>query len=257
MGLVTLADLQMRRNQTEQALESLRAEVKKHPDRLDLRFLHASMASRAGRREEATAEFNYLLTKSDKNPRMLGEINMRIGELLVRSGDVPQSLPYLEKARELRPNDANTLHTLGVAYDGLGRKKEAAAAYEASLKINGQNPVVMNNLAYYISQNGGDLDQALTLAQRARQASPDVLSYADTVACIYLKKNLVENALEILEELVRKSPNDATFRAHLGEALLKKGETARAMKELQSALSAKPTAEEAARIKELLSKRGG
>jgi len=71
---------------------------------------------------------------------------------------------------------------LGVAYDATGRKKEAAELYEASLKINGQNPVVLNNLAYYIAQNGGDLDKALTFAQRARQASPNKLSYADTVA---------------------------------------------------------------------------
>jgi len=35
---------------------------------------------------------------------------------------------------------------------------------------------------------------------------------------------LVENALEILEDLVRRKPDEATFRMHLGEALLKRGE---------------------------------
>ena len=128
--------------------------------------------------------------------------------------------------------------------------------YEASLKLNGQNPVVMNNLAYYITENGGDLDQALTFAQRARQSMPNELGFSDTVAYIYLKKNLVENALEILEELVRKKPNEAVFRLHLGEALLRKGEIARAKKELHVALSNKPSPGDSIKIKELLGKNG-
>src|SRR5437867_6797941 len=176
---------------------------------------------------------------------------------MLRAGDIPQSVPYLEKAKQLRPADSATLHGLGVAYDALGRKKEAAALYVASLKINGQNPIVMNNLAYYISQNGVQLDQALTFAQRARQGSPNVLAYADTVAYIYLRKNLVENALEILEDLVSKKPDEAIFRAHLGEALLQKRETAQAKKELRAALSGKPSTDEAIKIKDLLAKNGG
>lgn len=256
-GLLALVDLKMEHKEADSALELLREEVKKRPERVDLRLIHGSMASRAGRTPEAEAEFKLLLTKLDNNPKALGDINLRLGEMYFRLGDVQRSLPYLEKARQLRPDDPDTLHSLGVVYDTIGRQKEAAALYESSLKLNGHNPVVMNNLAYYISQNGGDLDQALTFAQRARQSSPDVLAYADTVAFIYLKKNLVENALEILENLVSKSPKDPVFRAHLGEALLKKGETARGRKELQAALSAKPAPAEAARIKELLGKHGG
>jgi predicted Zn-dependent protease len=98
---------------------------------------------------------------------------------------------------------------------------------------------VLNNLAYYMAQNGGDLDQALTFAQRARQKMPNELAFADTLGMIYLKKNLVENALEILEDLVQKRPREAIFRPHLGEALLKKGETAKGKKELQTALASK------------------
>jgi hypothetical protein len=39
---------------------------------------------------------------------------------------------------------------------------------------------------------------------------------------------------------------------HLGEALLKRGEAARGRKELQAALTCKPSTDEAAKIKELL-----
>jgi predicted Zn-dependent protease len=138
----------------------------------------------------------------------------------------------------------------------LGKKDQAKAFYEASLKINGEDGVVLNNLAYYIAENGGDLDQALTYAQRARRKMPHELAFADTIGVIYLKKNLVENALEILEDLAGKRPDEPVFRLHLGEALLKKGETAKARNELRMALAQRPSIEDATRIRELLAKTG-
>ena len=85
---------------------------------------------------------------------------------------------------------------------------------------------------------------------------PNELAFADTLGIIYLKKNLVENALEILEDLVRQKPSDATFRRHLGEARLKKGEKAKGKKELKTALASKPSVEDATKIGELLAKTG-
>ncbi len=255
-GLLAIANFKMGHNQAAEALEMLRAEAKKFPDRLDLRMAHGAMASRAGHVEEAASEYKLLLGKIDHNPRGLSNINLRLGELYFHAGDLPQSVGYLEKAKQLQPGDSATLHSLGVAYDLTGRKKEASALYDACLKIDGENPVVMNNLAYYITQNGGDLDQALKLAQRARRTMPNEASFSDTVACIYLKKDLVQNAIEILQDLVVRKPHEAVFRLHLGEALMKKGETDKAKKELQMALANKPTSEDAARIKTLLGKNG-
>jgi len=124
------------------------------------------------------------------------------------------------------------------------------------LKINGEDPTVLNNLAYYMAQNGGNLDQALTYAQRARQKMPHELAFTDTVGVIYLKKNLVDNALDILQDLVDKQPSEATFHLHLAEALLKKGEMAKGRQELRTALASKPSSDDAATIRQLMAKGG-
>jgi uncharacterized protein HemY len=64
--------------------------------------------------------------------------------------------------------------------------------------VETENPAALNNLAYLISETpGGDLTQALTLAQKANQKLPQAPEIADTLGWIYLKKNLTDNALEI------------------------------------------------------------
>jgi tetratricopeptide (TPR) repeat protein len=115
--------------------------------------------------------------------------------------------------------------------------------------------VALNNLAYIIAESpGGDLNQALTFAQRANQKLPQAYEIADTLGWIYLKKNLPDNALELFKNNVSKVPTNPTYRYHLAMALYQKGDKARAKQELQTALTNSPTKEEAANIKELIGK---
>jgi Flp pilus assembly protein TadD len=145
---------------------------------------------------------------------------------------------------------------LAVLLDSTGRQAEARATYEQILKLQPDNPIALNNLAYMMAETGGDLDQALTLAQRARQKMPQDPNVADTLGWIYIKKNLSDNAIGIFRELVIQQPGNSTYRFHLGMALYQKGDKPSARKELQAALQSKPSPAEAAKIRELLAKVG-
>ena len=116
--------------------------------------------------------------------------------------------------------------------------------------------MVLNNLAYLIAENSGNLDQALTFAQRARQKMPNQLGFIDTIGWIYFKKNLPDNALEVYENLVRKKPDEPIFRYHLALVLLQKNQTFRARKELQTALASHPSVDESGKIAEQLARMG-
>jgi tetratricopeptide (TPR) repeat protein len=255
-GLMAMAASMVARNQTDQALGVLQAEVKKTSGRNDLRFALAAFASHVGRLDIAILELEGLLAKIPPDSRGTAEVQTLLSECYIKDQQFQKALPHIEAAHKLAPDNPTVLHYLGLAYDKLGRGADARKFYEASLKQNANDGIVLNNLAYLIVESGGDPDLALTYAQRARQEMPHELGFADTVGVIYLKKNLVDNALEIFEDLVRKNPAYPVFRLHLGEALLRKGETAKARKELQVALTSKPSTEETARIKELLSKAG-
>jgi predicted Zn-dependent protease len=244
------------RNQTGQALAVLQAEIRKTPQRNDLHFALAAFANRVGHLDVAISELEGLLGKIPPNSPGMAEVQTLLSECYIKDKQFQKALPHIEAAHKLEPDNPSVLHYLGLTYDKLGRGTDARKIYEASLKQNANDGIVLNNLAYLIVESGGDPDLALTYAQRARQEMPHELGFADTVGVIYLKKNLVDSALEIFEDLVRKNPGYPIFRLHLGEALLRKGETAKARKELQVALASKPSTEETARIKELLAKAG-
>jgi predicted Zn-dependent protease len=98
----------------------------------------------------------------------------------------------------------------------------------------------MNDLAYLIVDSGGNLEEALALAQKAVRASPEEPEMADTLAWIYFKKNQNESALQILRGLVSKYPEKPNFRYHFGMVLLKTGNDVSAKRELKAALSMNP-----------------
>jgi Flp pilus assembly protein TadD len=141
-------------------------------------------------------------------------------------------------------------------YERTGKQAQARPMYERVLKLQPDQPVALNNLAYVMAESGGDLNQALTLAQRARQKMPDNADIADTLGWIYIKKNLSDNAIGIYRDLIVKRPESSTFRYHLAMALYQRGDKPQARKELQSALERKPSPQETVKIRELMGRIG-
>jgi tetratricopeptide (TPR) repeat protein len=255
-GLLALANSLLEHHQADQAIHTLEAEVKRFPARSDLRLEYATLAEHADRLDIAIADFEALLPKALPNSQAWTETHMRLAECYLKRKDLQAALTHIEAARKAQPENPMVLHDLGLIYDSLGRAAEARQAYEASLQHDGSNGEVLNNLAYLIAEQGGDLDQALTLAQRAQQKAPNNPWFTDTLGWIYFRKKLSDNALDLFEKIVRKNPGEPLFRYHLALALLEKGQTARARKELQTALASHPSPQDAGRIKEQLARIG-
>ena len=114
----------------------------------------------------------------------------------------------------------------------------------------------MNNLAFLLAENGGNLDEALGLAQSAAQKVPGQSHFSDTIGYVYLKKGMRDNAVRTFSGLVQKYPTNPTFHYHLAMALLETGDKAAARNELGAALANHPAEDEAAKIRELANKIG-
>lgn len=253
-GLMGIVETYVAQNRPDEAIGLLRQEARRAPDKVELRVAIGNTAVRTGRYDTAVAEFQQALALVEGQGRRAGDLYLRLGETYRRKGDLNNSITALLKARELLPENPTVAGTLALTLDGAGRKQEARRAYEHTLKLDASNGVALNNLAFLIAEHGGDLDQALTYAQRARQLLPNLPEVADTLGWVYLKKNMYDSAVDIFADLARKEPNHSTYHFHLGMALSRKGDLAGAQRALQTALKNNPPREEAARIRELLDK---
>jgi tetratricopeptide (TPR) repeat protein len=124
------------------------------------------------------------------------------------------------------------------------------------IKKEPNNVIALNNVAYILAEDGKDLDQALTLVQRAKQQAPGNDDITDTLGLIYVKKNLTDNAISLYVDLVKRQPNNPLYHFHLGMAQLQKGQRAAARQSLQTALQLRPSKQDEVRIRELIGRAG-
>ena len=73
---------------------------------------------------------------------------------------------------------------LGDAYHSKGNSKEAFKAYDKALKIDPSYAPVLNNYAYYLSEEGRKLKKAYTMSKKTIEAEPDNATYLDTFGWI-------------------------------------------------------------------------
>jgi Flp pilus assembly protein TadD len=219
---------------------------------MQLRLTLADLYSSAGKYPEAKALYQELLAA---DPRSLA-LQLRLGKALLDHGDPQGALKHFQAALELNPNSPNALHFLTVTLTSLDRKAEALTMCEKLLKLQPSDPIVLNNAAYLLADTGGDLERALTYAQRATRMVPSSTDFSDTLAWVYLKKGLSANAAEIYGQLVQAQPKNPTFRYRYALALRLKGDIERALSEAKTALRYNPTPAQAREIQEFLAQLG-
>jgi Flp pilus assembly protein TadD len=138
------------------------------------------------------------------------------------------------------PTDAGALAVVGTLEESRGDNGKAEAYYRKSLQIQPQQPVAANNLAYRMLLNGENVDVALTLAQSARQSTPNSPNTADTLAWAYYYKGTYAFARDLLEDAVKAAPGNATMEYHLGMVYAKLKDKNNASIHLKKAVSLAP-----------------
>jgi tetratricopeptide (TPR) repeat protein len=241
--LAGLIEVLTTQQQYDPALGLLRDEIAKAPDRNDLRVVYANTAARANKLDVAETEFRQLLTKNPKS----ADLHLRLGDVLRLKGD-------FNAAKEISPNDVNAYVRQAMVMESQGNVKNAKPIYEKIMSIDPDNPIALNNVAYLMAEEGTNLDQALSYANRAKQRMPNHPDVNDTLGWIYIKKNLSDNAVSIFKDLIQRFPEKSTYHYHLGMALFQKGDKPNAKKSLELALTKNPDNAEQTKIKELIQK---
>lgn len=247
-----IAEVMLRTNRQNDGLRLLLDRLQKSPEDQNLKLAVAGTALRIGQFDLAEKYFRELISADPKK----SDYYMNLGETLRRKGQPQAAVEALRKARELAPASAGANLQLAMTLDSVGSKGESLPFYEAVIKAQPDNLIALNNLAFMYADTGKDLNVAMTYAQRAKQGAPTNDDISDTLAWVYIKRQMNDNAITILREITARQPRNPTYHYHLGVALSQKGNNASAKQSLQTALSLKPSRDDESRIRELLAKLG-
>jgi Tfp pilus assembly protein PilF len=183
--------------------------------------------------------------------------HMQLARIYSTTGRLPQAIESAKGVLQRRTDYLGAYILLGTLYQQAGAIRDAQETYQKALEKNPNYAPALNNLAWLYCENGGNLDMALGMAQRAKASMPTDPSVSDTLAWIQYNKGLYSSAAQELRNLVRQIPANGLYQYHLGMALLKTGDSVEARKSLARALETNPTAEYAHSAKSILAQLSG
>ena len=121
------------------------------------------------------------------------------------------------------------------------RVAEAYAAYDSCLQWKPDNIGCLNNYAYYLSINDGDLEKAETMSYKTIKAEPKNATYLDTYAWILFKQGrYAEARIYIDQALQNDSTAGAVVTEHAGDIYALNGDMATALSLWQKAYEEAP-----------------
>ena len=159
------------------------------------------------------------------NPKL--EISYRnLASIYIRQGKLDAAESILMDGLGQNPGSTALSVNLASVYEMQQKFDEAINVYEELLQGNPDLIVAKNNLASMLTDHREDqasYDRARRLASEFR--SSEVSQFRDTYAWASVKAGVnLDEAVTILEEIVKENENVGIYHYHLGEALIKKGD---------------------------------
>lgn len=207
-----------RLKETDKSIATLRAVVKEHPDTLEGWTALGDAYRSAERWDEAAKAYDGAL----------------------------KALPKVEKT------DWPLFYARAVSYERANHWPQAEADLLHALKLNPNQPQVLNYLGYSWVEQRKNLPKAMAMLEKARALSPYDGYIVDSVGWAYYQLGRYTDAVDTLQIAVLLVPGDSTINDHLGDAYWQIGKKRDARFQWNHALAFDPSAEEKPRIERKL-----
>jgi putative PEP-CTERM system TPR-repeat lipoprotein len=160
--------------------------------------------------------------------KQLAGLAIKLAEVSMRSSKFEEATKPLLTWLSDHPNDARVLQSLGTAYQAMKQDGKAAEAFEKVLKIQPDNVIALNNLAWLYSLVNNP--KALELAESAYRVNSNNNGILDTYGWILVQQGQVDKGRRVLERVMKNLPGVPEVKYHYAVALLKSGEEKEARK---------------------------
>jgi tetratricopeptide (TPR) repeat protein len=245
---VLLGGYLARKGQPEQAMRPLELALSVNPNLTDARQLLASLYAQSRRFSEALA-LAQELQRAD--PSAAGPW-VQIGVLQIAEQNPRAAVDAFEKSVKINANSVPAHRGLGQAYALLGQNDQAEASYRRALRLDGNDVVSLNDLAWILVEIRKKPDEALPLALRAERLAPQSGSVVDTLGWIHYRRQSYAEAEKVLLEAVERSPSSGLARYHLGMTYAKVGRKIDAVSALRRAAQLDPKLAEREKIDQVI-----
>lgn len=124
-----------------------------------------------------------------------------------------------------------------ISHERLGHWDKAEADFRQALKINPDQPQVLNYLGYSMVEKGINLDEALDMIKRAVKARPDSGYIVDSLGWALYRLGRYDEAIGYMEHAAELEAVDPVVNDHLGDVLWAVGRHTEARFQWRRALS--------------------
>lgn len=158
-----------------------------------------------------------------------------------------EALDYLHKALEAAPEAEKPLRStilcsIGDVLYKTEQKDSAFVYYDRALEADPENLLALNNCAYFMAEEGVDLDKAERMSAICVRQQPDNDTALDTYAWIFFKQKKYLKAKEIIDKALMIEADDpqADVLHHAGDIYYMNGEPESALEFWEEALKLDP-----------------
>jgi tetratricopeptide (TPR) repeat protein len=246
-ALEALADCYVQQKHPEIALQKIHFYAARQPRWAEVQLFEGNWLAKYGRLDEARVAF---LTAEAASPEY-APAQLALGKLDLVQGKNDGARSHLTRALALNEHDSEAHRWLATIEASAGNYKGAILHYHKVLDVLPSDANALNDLACILSDHAGQLEEAFTYAQRAKELAPNDPATDDTLGWILSRKGLYGQAMVHLRSASGKSES-AVPKYHLAITYFKVGDVARGKRALAAALKVDPSAAEAVLAKQAM-----
>ncbi len=215
--------------------------------------LGRAQALRASGRTDAAIE---VLTQLGKSHGDLPIVHISLGNLLRGLERFDEATEAYDRAVALvgepQPSQWSLFFSRGITHERSGRWEQAEADFRFALKLQPDQPQVLNYLGYSLVEMQTNMDEALGMIKTAVERQPNSGYITDSLGWALYRLGDYEEAVGHMERAVELLPVDPVINDHLGDVYWAVGRHLEAEFQWHRALSFDPEAEDADRIRRKL-----
>lgn len=217
-ALMALSQLAQLQGELEQAGRWLN-QIPASADPIRLAIRRADLLDQQGRSEEA----RLVLTQAQPvTPEQGRRKTLALSQWLRDHQQAEQAQALLEPALRQNPEDAELLTEQSLVLEKLQRHDEMESVLRQLMRARPQDPHAYNALGYSLADRGVRLEEALSLITKAVELAPKDPFIQDSLGWVEFRMGRLTEATRILRAAWQARP-DAEIAAHLGEVLWSQG----------------------------------